>query len=78
MKDIFKGFLELHFKKPVELSQSYVRDILLLSLFLDYFGLDNPLGVYSFDLYPYMLKEFHAWHRSLNMERSGLNFLPCC
>lgn len=78
MKEIFKGFIELHFKKPVEVSYSYIGDLLLLSLFLDYFGLDNPLGVYMLDLYPYMLGEFHMWHRSLGLERSGLDFLPCC
>lgn len=78
MKEIFRGFLELHFKKPVEVSYSYVRDLLLLSLFLDYFGLDNPLGVYALDFYPEMLQEFHLWHRSLGLERGGLSFLPCC
>ncbi|MEN3028181.1 MAG: hypothetical protein ABDH29_02960 [Aquificaceae bacterium] len=78
MKDILKGFLELHFKKQVEVSYYYIRDLLLLSLFLDYFGLDNPLGIYALDLYPYMFEEFHLWHRSLGMERGGLDFLPCC
>ncbi|MEJ7554546.1 MAG: hypothetical protein WKI50_01250 [Aquificaceae bacterium] len=78
MKEIFRGFIELHFKKPVEVSQSHVRDLLLLSVFLDYFGLDNPLGVHVLDLYPLMLYEFHIWHKSLGLERGGLDFLPCC
>ncbi len=78
MKEIFRGFIELHFKKPVEFSQSHLRDFLLLSVFLDYFGLDNPLGVYVLDLYPLMLHEFHIWHKSLGLERGGLDFLPCC
>ncbi|MCS6998647.1 MAG: hypothetical protein N2648_00965 [Aquificaceae bacterium] len=78
MKDILKGFFELHFKRQVEVSYYYIRDLTLLSIFLDYFGLDNPLGIYALDLYPYMLEEFHLWHRSLGMERGGLDFLPCC
>lgn len=78
IREIFRGFVELHFKKQVEFSYSYLRDILLLSLFVDYFGLDNPLGIYSLDLYPYLLEEFHLWHRSLGIERGGLSFLPCC
>ncbi|MFN3871076.1 MAG: hypothetical protein ACK4MW_06300 [Aquificaceae bacterium] len=78
MKELFKGFIELHFKKPVEVSQSYLRDLLIISLFLDYFGLDNPLGIYAIDLYPYMLHEFHLWHKGLGIERSGLDFMPCC
>ncbi|QWK13294.1 MAG: hypothetical protein KNN14_01395 [Aquificota bacterium] len=78
MREFFKAFLDVHFKKPVEVSQSYVRDLLILSLFLDYFGLDNPLGIYALDLYPYLLEEFHLWHKTLGMEKSGLDFLPCC
>ncbi|MCS7171185.1 MAG: hypothetical protein N3D14_02730 [Aquificaceae bacterium] len=78
MMGILKDFLELNFKKQVEVSYSYTRDMLLLSIFLDYFGLDNPLGVYALDLYPYMLEEFHLWHRALGIERGGLDFLNCC
>ncbi|MFN3976847.1 MAG: hypothetical protein ACK4LT_07290 [Aquificaceae bacterium] len=78
MREFFRGFIEIHFKKPVEVSQSYLRDLLIISLFLDYFGLDNPLGIYAIDLYPYMLSEFHLWHRTLGIEKSGLDFMPCC
>ncbi|MEJ5339188.1 MAG: hypothetical protein ACK42C_08575 [Aquificaceae bacterium] len=78
MRDILKGFIDLQFKKPLEVSYSYTRDLLLLSLFLDYFGLDNPLGIYVLDLYPYMFQEFHLWHKSLGLEMVSLDFLPCC
>ena len=78
VKGSFGSFIELHFKKPVEVSQSYLRDTLLLFLFTEYFGLDNPLGIYALDLYPYLMEEFHLWHRSLGIERSSLDFIPCC
>ena len=78
MREILRGFFELHFKKTVELSQHPIRDMLLLLAFIDYFGLDNPLGVYFLDLYPFLLEEFHLWHKSLGIERSGVSFLPCC
>ncbi|MCS6957914.1 MAG: hypothetical protein RMK75_05590 [Aquificaceae bacterium] len=77
MKELIRAFVDLHFKKPIEVS-SPARDLLLLSLFLDFFGLDNPLGVFNLDLYPYMLEEFHLWHKSLGIEKSSLSFLPCC
>jgi hypothetical protein len=78
IRSYFSSFVELHFKKPVEVSCSYLRDALLFFLFAEYFGLDNPLGIYALDLYPYLLEEFHLWHKSLGIEKGGFNMLPCC
>jgi len=78
IKSNLLGFVELHFKKPVEVSHSYLRDHLLFFLFTEYFGLDNPLGIYTLDLYPYLLEEFHLWHRSIGIEKSGFDIFPCC
>ncbi|MFN3814205.1 MAG: hypothetical protein ACK4SM_06250 [Aquificaceae bacterium] len=78
MRELLDSFFELHFKKPVEMSYTHVQDILLVSLFLEYFGLDNPLGIYALDLYPELLQEFHIWHRSLGIEKSPISLLPCC
>ncbi len=75
---LLKEFTELHFKKPVEYEHADLRDVLMASLFLEFFGLDNPLGIYTLDFYPYLLEEFHLWHRSLGLERSPLSAFPCC
>ncbi|MEZ0361262.1 MAG: cory-CC-star protein [Hydrogenobacter sp.] len=78
VREYFKSFIDIQFKKPVEVSRSYLRDILLFFLFVEYFGLDNPLGVYTIDLYPHLMEEFHIWHRSLGIEKTPFDFLPCC
>ncbi|ADC89961.1 conserved hypothetical protein [Thermocrinis albus DSM 14484] len=78
MKDLVHQFILLHFKKPVEASYRHLGDALLLTVFMEYFGLDNPLGVYALDLYPLLVEEFHLWHRSLGMEKSPFSFIPCC
>ena len=32
----------------------------------------------ALDLYHYLLEEFHIWHKTHGMEKSGIDFLPCC
>ena len=76
--DLIKEFTQLHFKKPIEYEYSHIRDVFIASLFLEFLGLDNPLGIYTLDLYPEILDEFHAWHRSLGLERSPISTFPCC
>ena len=70
---IIKDFSHLHFKKPIEYEYTDLRDLLIASLFLEYFGLDNPLGIYTMDIYPYLLEEFHNWHKTLGFERSPIS-----
>ncbi|WP_079654236.1 hypothetical protein [Thermocrinis minervae] len=73
-----REFDRLHFRQIVGLEYTHIRDALMASLFLEYFGLDNPLGVYTLDLYPYLLEEFHLWHKSLGQDRSSSKIFPCC
>jgi hypothetical protein len=30
------------------------------------------------DVYPYLLEQFHHWHKRMGMDRSPLGNLPCC
>jgi hypothetical protein len=78
VRELFSEFVQLHFKKPVEADFRDLRSALLFSMFLEWFGLDNPLGIYLLDLYPELLSEFHLWHRTLGIDHSKLDFLPCC
>ncbi len=71
-------FANLHFKKPIEYEYADLRDALIASLFLEFFGVDNPLGIYTIDIYPYLLEEFHNWHKTLGLERSPISTFPCC
>ena len=78
IKPLFLQFVELHFKKPVEADFRDLRSALLVCMFLEWFGLDNPLGIYILDFYPELLSEFHLWHKTLGLEHFSLSFLPCC
>jgi hypothetical protein len=41
-------------------------------------ALPNPAALYLLDVYPYLLEQFHAWHRRVGIEHSPLGSMPCC
>jgi len=75
MLDYLKQFLYIKFKMPIVEEYEYYEEVLLLSAFLNYFGLENPLGIFSLDIYPDVIEAFHNWHQKMNLK--NYNF-PCC
>ena len=55
-----------------------LNDLFLLLCYMEIVGLPNPATLYLLDVYPYLLEQFHAWHRRMGMDRSPLGNLPCC
>ena len=53
-------------------------DLFLLLCFAESFGLPNPAGWHTLELYPVLLEEFHDWHRRMGMPHSPLDGLRCC
>jgi hypothetical protein len=41
-------------------------------------GLPNPATLYLLEVYPYVLDQFHQWHRRMGIDHSPLSSLPCC
>lgn len=55
-----------------------LNDLFLLLCYMDLLGLPNPAALYLFEVYPYVLEEFHLWHRRMGMDRSPLADFSCC
>jgi hypothetical protein len=55
-----------------------LEDLFLLLCFMDVLGLPNPAALYLADLQPYLVEEFHLWHRRMGMDRSPLATFGCC
>jgi hypothetical protein len=75
MLDYLKQFLYIKFKMPIVEEYQYYEEILLIMAFIDYFGLENPIGIFSLDIYPDVIEAFHNWHQKMNLK--SYNF-PCC
>jgi len=41
-------------------------------------GFDYKGTLYLLEVYPYLLEQFHQWHRRMGIPRSPLDGLPCC
>jgi hypothetical protein len=55
-----------------------LNDLFLLLCFMEATGLPNPTTLYLLEVYPYLLDQFHLWHRRMGIERSPIGSLPCC
>ena len=53
-------------------------DLFLLLCYMEMVGLPNPAGLYLLEIYPYLLEQFHQWHRRMGIEHSPIDSLPCC
>jgi hypothetical protein len=55
-----------------------LNDLFLLLCFMEATALPNPATLYLLEVYPYLLEQFHEWHRRMGIEHSPLGSLPCC
>jgi hypothetical protein len=57
---------------------SDLNDLFLLLCYMEATGLPNPATLYLLDVYPYLLDQFHQWHRRMGIPHSPIGSLPCC
>ena len=68
------GRYEVELRKQI----AELNDLFLLLCYMEVVGLPNPATLYLLEVYPYLLDQFHLWHRRMGMDRSPLGSLPCC
>lgn len=53
-------------------------DLFRLLISMESLGLPNPAAFYTLELTPFLLEDFHDWHRRMGMEKSPLEGYRCC
>jgi hypothetical protein len=76
--EVLEGMALSGHRRQVRGEAIALQDLFLLVCFMDLFGLPNPAALYMADLQPYLLEEFHLWHRRMGMDRSPLSTFTCC
>ena len=77
-RDFLHGMAAAGYQRRLRGEAVELADLFLLVCYMDMVGLPNPAVLYLLDLYPYLLDEFHQWHRRMGMDRSPLATFTCC
>jgi hypothetical protein len=78
LRDFMHGMAYGRYEREMRLQAAELNDLFLLLCYMEIVGLPNPATLYLLDIYPYLLDQFHLWHRRMGMDRSPLGNLPCC
>ena len=76
--EILRGAALSHYERDLRQKTAELNDLFLLLCFMEAMGLPNPATLYLLEVYPYLLEQFHLWHRRMGMDHSPLGTLPCC
>jgi len=77
-EEILREIYRLKLGREFHRSALKVEEIFLFFVLSEFFGMPNPLGLYLLEAYPYLLEEFHRWHKRMGMESSPLEWIRCC
>ena len=78
LAEILRGAAFGRYEREVRQQTAELNDLFLLLCFMEAAGIPNPATLYLLEVYPYLLEQFHQWHRRMGIERSPLENLPCC
>ena len=78
VRDFFHGMAYGQYERELRRQAAELNDLFLLLCYMEIVGLPNPATLYLLDVYPYLLDQFHLWHRRMGMDRSPVGNLPCC
>jgi hypothetical protein len=76
--DVFRGMAMGGHRRQLRSDAIELQDLFLLMCFMDLMGLPNPAALYLLDVQPYLVEEFHLWHRRMGADRSPLSTIGCC
>ena len=78
LAEILRGAALIRYERDLRQQTAELNDLFLLLCYMEIVGLPNPATLYLLDVYPYLLEQFHLWHRRMGMNKSPLGTLPCC
>lgn len=78
MGEILRGAAFAQYDRDQRQRIADLHDLFLLLCFMEATGLPNPATLYLLEIYPYLLEQFHEWHRRMGIDHSPLAGMPCC
>ncbi len=81
LKDFFEGldeFFNAPYRKTLTKAYRDENDLFMLLVFAENLGVPNPVSFYTLEILPFILEDFHAWHKRMGMDRSPIDGFGCC
>jgi hypothetical protein len=78
LSDLFRGLTRGPYERELRRQTAELNDLFMLLCFMEAAAMPNPATLYLLEIYPYLLEQFHLWHRRMGIEHSPLGTLPCC
>lgn len=74
----YRQLYEQPLRRQIALEERRRDDFFRLLILSESLGLPNPAAWYSLELMPFLLEDFHQWHRRMGMEHSPVDGFRCC
>ena len=76
--DIARGAALAGYEHDLRRQTAELNDLFLMLCFMEATALPNPATLYLLEIYPYLLEQFHDWHKRMGIAHSPIGSLPCC
>ena len=77
-RDVYEGVFMAPYRSTIRRKYLRERDALLLLSMPDLLGVPNPVQMYTLELLPEMLEQFHEWHLRMGMPHAPEGGFRCC
>ena len=78
LADMMRGVALGPYERELRRQTADLYDLVTLLCFMEATGLPNPATLYLLEVYPFLLDQFHAWHKRMGIDHSPLGSFPCC
>ena len=78
LSQLYDAWYEAPYRRMARRARRREEDLFRLLIMSEALGVPNPASFYTLELLPFMLEDFHDWHRRMGMEHSPLEGFRCC
>lgn len=75
---IYEEMGTVPYRRELLRAEARQRDAFLVATMADAMGAPSPIELYTLELLPYLMEDFHAWHRRAGHERAPEGGWRCC
>lgn len=76
--EIYEGVAVAPYRAEIQRRYARQRDAFLLATFSHVLGVPDPTEFYTLELLPYLMEDFHEWHRRVGLDHPPEGGWRCC